>query len=155
MLARLLAVFLILVTPLALDQALAAESSNTITLRDRVVVASKIYHQISTFFPDLSQKQFDQDYGDYLAAILTSSDDRRTFDLASMALVATLHDGRTWFFDKWFEQNYGKPVGLTVYPWDHQWVVVRSELELIRVGDPDGLTFVLGSLQKSGRHAGS
>ncbi len=115
--------------------ALAAPPSNTISLRDRAIIASKIYHQISTFFPDLSAKRFDQDYEEYLALILSSSDDRRSFDLASMALVATLHDGHTWFYDNWFDQNYGKPVGFAAYPWDGQWVVVSSELPSIKVGD--------------------
>ncbi len=135
MLAKVSAVIPILLATARLNTALAVPPSNTISLRDRAIIASKIYHQISTFFPDLSPKQFDQDYGEYLALILSSSDDRRNFDLASMSLVATLHDGHTWFYDNWFDQNYGKPVGFAAYPWDGQWVVVRSGLASIKVGD--------------------
>jgi len=135
MLAKVSVVIPILLTSACLNRALAAPSSGTISLRDRAIVASKIYHQISTFFPDISQKQFDHDYGEYLALILSSSDDRRNFDLTSMALVATLHDGHSWFYDNWFDQNYGKPVGFAAYPWDGQWVVVRSGVASIKVGD--------------------
>jgi len=99
------------------------------------MVATKIYQQVATFFPDLSQKQFDDDYGVYLAEILKPSDDRRSFDLASMSVVATLHDGHTWFYDDWLDKNYRQPVGLTVYPWDGKWVVIRSGRPSVSVGD--------------------
>lgn len=136
MVARVSAVVLLLLASASVNNGqVAAPSSNVISLRDRALTASKIYHQISTFFPDLSQKQFDQDYAQYLSQILGPSDDRREFDLASMALVATLHDGHTWFYDNWLEQNYGQPVGFAVYPLDGQWVVVRSGHAAIRVGD--------------------
>lgn len=113
----------------------AAASGATISLRDRVNVASKIYHQIQTFFPDLNREQFERDWANYLSQILGASDDRRAFDLATMALVATLHDGHTWFYDDWLGQNYGQPVGFTAYPLDGQWVVVTSRLTTINPGD--------------------
>ena len=114
---------------------LAAQSPETISLRDRAITATQIYHQIATFYPELSQKQFDQDYADYLAQVTGASDDRRAFDLASMALVATLHDGHTWFSDNWIGQNYGQAIGLTAYPQRGQWVVVRSRLASVSAGD--------------------
>ena len=73
-----------------------AQNSETISLPDRVMMASQIYHVISTFFPGLSQKKFDADYQLYPETIF-HSDERRDFDLKSMALVATLHDGHSWF----------------------------------------------------------
>jgi carboxyl-terminal processing protease len=99
------------------------------------MTASKIYRQITTFFPDLSPKQFDDAYGAYLEEILADSDDRRSFDLASMALVATLHDGHTWFYDDWLDKNYGPAPGFAAYPLDGKWVVVRSALASLRAGD--------------------
>jgi carboxyl-terminal processing protease len=114
---------------------LSGQSTSVVALRDRVVTAAKIYHQISTFYPDLSPKQFDHDYEEYLGKILGPSDDRRSFDLASMALVATLHDGHTWFYDDWFDKNYGQPVGFVAYPLDNKWVVVRTGLAALHVGD--------------------
>lgn len=112
-----------------------AQSQGVISLQDRVITASKIYHQVVTFYPDLSLKQFDKEYSDYLSQILGPSDDRRTFDLASMALVATLHDGHTWFYDNWFDKNYGQSVGFVAYPINGQWVVLRSGNSALKAGD--------------------
>jgi hypothetical protein len=39
-----------------------AQSQDTLSLQDRVVVASKIYFDISTFFPQLDQASFDGAY---------------------------------------------------------------------------------------------
>lgn len=114
---------------------LVAQSPDQISATDRVMVASKIYHQISTFFPDLQPKAFDQQYAEYLKLILNASDDRREFDLASMALVAALHDGHTWFYDKWLDQAYGRPVGFAVYPLGQEWVVMQSGFASVKVGD--------------------
>jgi len=114
---------------------LCAQSNDSISLRDRVITATKIYHQIATFFPDLSRKQFDQDYAEYLAQVLAASDDRRNFDLASMALIATLHDGHTWFYDNWFDKTFGQPVGFVSYPWEGKWVVIRSGVASLKSGD--------------------
>jgi carboxyl-terminal processing protease len=114
---------------------LAAQPPDRISQLDRVATGSRIYQQIQAFFPDLSEKQFDQDYREYLDQILRQPDDRRTFDLASMALVATLHDSHTWFYDTWIDQTYGQPIGLTVYRYETNWVVVRSRLATVKVGD--------------------
>ena len=111
-----------------------AQNSEVISLSDRVVMASQIYHVISTFFPGLSQKKFDADYRLYLETIL-HSDDRRAFDLKSMALVATLHDGHSWFYDNWLDRSDGQPIGILAYPLTSKWTVVRSALPLIHVGD--------------------
>jgi carboxyl-terminal processing protease len=114
---------------------LVAQSSERISSADRVMIASKIYHQVSTFFPYLSQKSFDQNFAEYLGHVLNASDDRRDFDLASMALVATLHDGHTWFNDDWLDQTYGQPVGFVAYPLHDGWVVMHTRLESVKVGD--------------------
>jgi carboxyl-terminal processing protease len=98
-------------------------------------MASRLFHQIKTYFPDLSEAQFDQDYDVYLTQILAASNDRRAFDLASMALVATLHDGHSWFYDAWLDENHGQSVGLTVYRLDQRWVVMRSRLASVSEGD--------------------
>ena len=39
--------------------ALSAAAQSTLTLEDRAMTASQIYHIISTFFPGLSQEKFD------------------------------------------------------------------------------------------------
>ena len=111
-----------------------AQWSATISLEDRAMMASQIYHIISTFFPGLSQDKFDAAYKQYLAMVLRS-DDRRAFDLASMEFVAGLHDGHSWFYDTWLDQNYGQPIGLLAYPLGGKWTVIRSQLESLRAGD--------------------
>jgi carboxyl-terminal processing protease len=113
---------------------LFAQSSTSISLQDRVMMASRLYHVVSTFFPGLSQEKFDVAYEHYLSTILRT-EDRRAFDLASMEFVADLHDGHTWFYDKWLDQNHGAPIGILAYPVAGQWTVVRSQLDSIHVGD--------------------
>ena len=114
---------------------LPAQSPDKLSQRERVATASRVFHHIKTSFPDLAERQFERDYDDYLAQILGPSDDRRAFDLATMALVATLHDSHSWFFDAWIDQNQGHAIGLTVYRWEKQWVVVRSRLTSVKAGD--------------------
>ena len=111
-----------------------AQSSGTISLRDRVLMASKIYRVVSTFFPELSQSKFDAAYEEYLGRIL-KLEDRRDFDLTTMEFIAELHDGHSWFYDNWLDKNYGEPVGFIAYPLSGKWAVVRSRLESIKVGD--------------------
>jgi carboxyl-terminal processing protease len=113
----------------------ASIAQDTITQHDRVMTATKIYQQITTFYPELSPSQFDQDYGEYIGQILGGSDDRRNFDLVSMAFVAKLHDGHTWFYDQWFDKEYGQAVGFAAYPLRGKWVVVRSGIGALRIGD--------------------
>src|SRR6516164_4711937 len=120
----------LVIGPLAHPQSPAA----TISLEDRVRMATQIYHIVSTFFPGLSTEKFDSDYAVYLRTIL-HSDDRREFDLASMELVATLHDGHSWFYDNWLDQTTAQPNGFVAYPLAGKWTVVRSNLDTVKVGD--------------------
>lgn len=106
----------------------------SISPEDRVMMASRIYHVISTFFPGLSQEKFDTAYERYLSTILRA-EDRKAFDLASMEFVADLHDGHSWFYDKWLDQNYGAPIGILAYPVAGKWTVVRSQISSMHVGD--------------------
>jgi carboxyl-terminal processing protease len=111
-----------------------AQTSGTISLRDRVVMASRIYRIVSTFFPELSQSKFDAAYEEYVDRIV-KLDGRRDFDLATMEFIADLHDGHSWFYDTWLDKNSGEPVGFIAYPLSGKWAVVRSRLESINVGD--------------------
>ena len=113
---------------------LCAQSANPVPLEDRVMMASRMYHVISTFFPGLSQDKFDTAYQSYLSTILRT-DDRKAFDLASMEFVADLHDGHSWFYDTWLDRNGGDPIGILAYPVAGEWTVIRSQLSSIHVGD--------------------
>jgi len=50
----------------------AQSPASTISLEDRVRMATQIYHIVSTFFPGLPQEKFDVDYSEYLRVILRS-----------------------------------------------------------------------------------
>jgi len=113
---------------------LRAQSPGTISLQERVTMASQVYHIVSSFFPNLSQKDFDAAYQQYLTKVLRT-EDRREFDLASMEIIATLRDGHTWFTDRWLERTYGQAIGFLAYPLSGKWTVVQSRLEQIHLGD--------------------
>jgi len=117
-----------------LAMVLYAQSPATLSLQERVTIASQIYHIVSSFYPGLSQQKFDAAYQQYLATILRS-EDRREFDLASMAFVAELRDGHSWFADRWLDRTYGQPIGFLAYPLAGKWTVVQSGLDKVRVGD--------------------
>ncbi len=119
---------------ITLSAAVLAQSPEKISPEDRVMMATQIYHVISTFFPSFEQQRFDATYKRYLGAIL-HTEDRRDFDLASMALVAELHDGHSWFYDRWLDQTSGQPIGFVAYPLEGKWTVVRTQLESIHPGD--------------------
>jgi hypothetical protein len=119
---------------LAIEGSLRAQSSAAISLQERVMMGSQIYHIISTFYPGLSQDKFDMAYQQYLAIILRT-ENRRDFDLASMMFVAGLHDGHSWFYDNWLDGTYGQPIGFLAYPLARKWTVVRSGLPSVHVGD--------------------
>jgi C-terminal processing protease CtpA/Prc len=129
---------LILAGVIAIRAAQAPPSSGTLSLEDRALMASKIYRIVSTFFPLLTQEKFDAAYAAYLARVL-KTDDRREFDLLSMEFIADLHDGHTWFYDNWLDQNFGQPVGFIAYPLDEnlkgKWTVIRTRLDSLQVGD--------------------
>jgi carboxyl-terminal processing protease len=111
-----------------------SQSSNAIPLEDRVMMASRIYRVVSTFFPGLAQEKFDAAYAGYVRTILSISD-RREFDLASMEFVADLHDGHSWFYDRWLDQTYAQPTGFLAYPLAGKWTVVHSALDSVKIGD--------------------
>jgi carboxyl-terminal processing protease len=108
--------------------------ATTLSIENRAFMASQIYHVITTFFPGLSQDKFDSAYKQYLSTVL-ASDDRRTFDLASMELVADLHDGHSWFYDTWLDQTSAQPIGILAYPLSGRWTVIRSQVDSIHIGD--------------------
>jgi len=57
---------------LATPQEPAAKADATISATERVMMASQIYHVVSTFFPSLSHEKFDASYRQYLDTILRS-----------------------------------------------------------------------------------
>jgi carboxyl-terminal processing protease len=113
------------------------DSASKISLSDRIYVASRVYGTIQSYFNVWSEKdgvEFDQSYRDYLQNIL-HTEDRKAFDLETMRFVALLRNGHTWFNDTWLQQHYGSPLGFYAEPVQGQWVVTRSDLPQLRLGD--------------------
>lgn len=100
-------------------------------------VASRVYATIQNYFdvwPDNRSLDFDQSYRDYLNNVL-QTEERKAFDLETMRFVALLHNGHTWFNDQWLEKNYGSPLGFYAEPIQGKWVVTRTEVPQLRLGD--------------------
>jgi len=106
-------------------------------LHDRVWIAAQIYSAINVYFghwrgvPELN---LDQEFQSYLDEII-ATDDRRSFDLASMELVAKLMNGHTGFRDRWLTDNYGQSLGFYAYSVGGSWVVTQSMVDELKPGD--------------------
>lgn len=120
------------------------DNVSRLSLSERIYVASKVYSTIQGYFngwqdgqradADQNGRAFDQSYRNYLQRI-TNSDDRRLFDLETMSLVALLHNGHTWFTDRWLQENYGQELGFYTKPVQGRWVVTRTDLPELKLGD--------------------
>ena len=113
------------------------DSSDLISLQQRIYVASSVYATIQSYFnvwQDKDSVELDQSYRNYLQSILRS-DDRREFDLETMRFVALLRNGHTWFNDRWLQEKYGSPLGFYAELVQGKWLVTRSNLPQLQLGD--------------------
>src|SRR4051812_45285102 len=112
-------------------------ANDKLSLDQRVWMASKIYSTIQTYFGHwqaIPEFDLDTSYQKYLAQILPT-DDRRTFDLATMELFAQLKNGHSFFLDPWLNETYNQPLGFRLVAMDGRQVVVRSRLPELSNGD--------------------
>jgi len=112
-------------------------TDQTLALKDRVVVASRIYSDIQIYFGHwLGIPGFDlnAEYATYLDKAL-ATDSRKAFDLATMEFMAKLENGHSGFRDPWFQNTYGQELNFYAYPVDGKWVVTKSELPDLKVGN--------------------
>lgn len=126
---------------LCLTGILVSAQENTanakLLLRDRVWIATQIYSAIDTYFghwqavPNLD---FDQEFQSYLDQII-ASDDRRSFDMATLELIAKLKNGHSGFIDHWLMDNYGQMLGFQIRRIDESWVVTESSTTDLKRGD--------------------
>ncbi len=111
--------------------------STTLSLADRMVVAARVYAVTSAHFAlwdRVPQLDLDSSYRQYVQQAI-ASDARQDFDRATLAFIARLHSGHTWFDDDWLERHAGQPIGFDTRLVDGQWVVVHSQIALLRPGD--------------------
>jgi carboxyl-terminal processing protease len=114
--------------------------SSHVSLSMRMRIAASIKESVATYFAHwqaVPEIDFDKAFDDYVNEI-ASTDDRRSFDLATMALLAKLQNGHTDFFDMWFATHGGGGTGLQVAYQRDQWVVLTSK----RSGIPPGSVIV-------------
>ena len=118
---------------------LASAQANDIprlSAEERILTASKVYalvqeHFLSTNEP--SRPSLDASYKTYLQTVL-ATDDRRQFDLATIEFVAKLHNGHTFFWNTWLDQD-NQPLSYYAAPLDGYWVVQSSFLADLKPGD--------------------
>jgi hypothetical protein len=120
---------------------LAAQTSvpdtTTIALADRMMVASRLYAVTISHFalwdrvprldPDSSYRH------DVEQAI--ASNRREDVDRATLAFVARLRSGHTWFDDAWLEHHDGRPIGFDARLVDGRWVIRHSQVAALTPGD--------------------
>jgi carboxyl-terminal processing protease len=120
-----------------LPAASAAQQTDTVPLARRVWVATKMYESVQLYFghwQGVPTLDLDSAYRAYLDEALTTAD-RREFDLASLAFLATLQNGHSDFNDSWLWQQYGQPLGFRVTRLGGEWVVRDSRVDGLRPGD--------------------
>ena len=109
----------------------------TLPVKERVSVASHIFADVQIFFghwEGIPNFDLNGEYSAYLDKVLASSS-RKAFDSATLELMAKLQNGHSGFRDAWLQDTYGQQLNFYAYPVDGQWVVTRSELSDLKVGD--------------------
>ena len=115
----------------------ARSQADTLSLQRRIVIATRIYDAIQTNFAHweaVPQLDLDAEYATYATAI-AKTNDRREFDRASMAFVASLGNGHSWYGDWWLRRQDGQSLGFYAHPVGDQWVVTESVNPQIAIGD--------------------
>jgi carboxyl-terminal processing protease len=108
----------------------------TLPLKDRVIIGSRIYSDIQIYFghwQGIPGFDLNAEYAAYLDKVL-ATDDRKTFDLATMAFMAKLQNGHSGFRDPWLQNTYGQQLHFYALPVDGKWVITQSELPELKVG---------------------
>ena len=115
----------------------AAQQADSVPLARRAWVASKMYESVQRYFghwQGVPNLDVDSAYRAYLDEAL-GDPDRRQFDLASLAFIATLRNGHSNFNDSWLWQHYGQTLGFTVAHLRGDWVVRESRMKGLEAGD--------------------
>lgn len=112
-------------------------ASATLSLEERVVIASQLYSGIQMYFghwKGVPNLDLDKEYARYIQQAI-ASDSRRDFDLASMEFLATLQNGHSGFGDKWLRDEFGQMIGFYAYPIEGDWAVTKSSIAELPVGE--------------------
>lgn len=100
----------------------------------RTFVPTQIHTAVKLCFAHHhSGYDFDEAFHIYLAEIVGIKT-RLDFDLATMRLMACLHNGHTAFDDEWLWQTHGQCLGFSVHQLADRWTVVKSAHPSVPVG---------------------
>jgi carboxyl-terminal processing protease len=108
-----------------------------ISLADRLFIFSKSYASAQHYFShweDVSHLDLDALYRRYLPEV-TATADRYQFDLLMMRFIDELHNGHSWFRDKWLARTHGGDIGFDFRPVEGKWVVTASRTPGLEAGD--------------------
>ena len=113
-------------------------SSATLTLAERVTILTRTYAAIQTYFAHQQAiPDFDLDtaYQQTLETALPL-EDRRRFGLEMMAFIAQLHNGHSWYFDPWLQEQHGQPLGFKLFrdPLEG-WVARATRVQQLALGE--------------------
>ena len=119
------------------DAVRAAETAADLTVSEKAYVGSRIYSSIEMYFAHweaIPELDLNKAYKDYLERALAAKD-RREFDLDTFEFVAKLHNAHSSFWDEWLGKEYGQPVGFEVCVLQGKWVIWRTQLPDVKIGD--------------------
>lgn len=108
----------------------AQTAEDKVSLQERVWIACQIYSLTNTYFAHwrgARELDLDAEFQAYLNSVI-ATDDRHSFDLASLEFLAKLKNGHTGFRDSWLTDHYGQVLGFYAYPIDGSWVVTSSSI---------------------------
>jgi carboxyl-terminal processing protease len=114
-----------------------ATGEDKVPLQQRVWIACQVYSLTNAYFAHwrgVPELDLDKEFQAYLNRAV-ATEDRYSFDLASMELLAKLKNGHTGFRDSWLTDHYGEILGFYAYPIDGSWVVSSSSIPELRIGD--------------------
>jgi carboxyl-terminal processing protease len=113
------------------------DSATRVSVSDRMWIASKIYASIQSYFghwQGVPGFDLDATHKRYVAKV-AATDDRLAFDLATVEFIAELRNGHSTFDDAWLWKQYGQPLGFELEPAGEKWVVRRSRLKELDLGE--------------------
>lgn len=111
-----------------------SDESN-LSLPDRVFIASKIYGSIKTSFVHGDNNlDLDKLYKKYVESIVVTAN-RLDFDRSTMEFLSNLHNGHTFFNDKFLYEHAGNEVGFRCLWINDKLVVSESARDDVHVGD--------------------
>jgi carboxyl-terminal processing protease len=114
-----------------------ANADAKVSITERIFSATKVHSLLQLYFSSgqaASNPGLGVSFESYLPTVL-ATEDRPQFDLATIEFVAQRHNGHTFFWDTWLDQDNQHPLGFYAAPLDGYWVVQTSFLASLKPGN--------------------